>query len=125
MTESFKIDYPKTPAGKKQWASRFGMNAYYAGKHWSKRKEDASFWHLLTRSAMNAQKVRRKPFDKPVIISFYWNDRLDCSNHAVMGKMIEDAMKGRVIQDDNRRWVRGIQHYFHDADFIKIVIEEV
>ena len=23
------------------WNKRFGLNAYYAGKHWAKRKEDA------------------------------------------------------------------------------------
>lgn len=125
MIEAFKISYPKKTAGKKQWAKRFGMNAYYAGKHWSERKEDAEFWHLITRSAMNAQKVRRRPFESPVIITFYWNDRLDLDNHAIMGKMIVDAMKGRVIQDDSRQFVKGVCHYWHDGDHIKVVITEV
>ena len=93
MTESFEIPYPPTAIGKKAWMKRFGMNAYYAGKHWSVRREDAEFWHLLTRYEMSRQKVRTTPFQKPVIITFHWNDRLDCSNHAVMAKMIEDAME--------------------------------
>lgn len=125
MTESFKIYYPATPAQKKLWSSRFGMNAYYAGKHWSQRKEDAEYWHLLTRSAMNKEGVRRRPFDKPVEISFLWNDRLDIDNHAVMGKMIVDAMKGRLINDDNRRWLKGIYHGFHDEDYILIQVREI
>lgn len=78
------------------------MNAYYAGKHWSRRKQDAEYWHLLTRSALNRQEVRRTPFEKPVVITILWNDRLDIDNHAVMGKMIVDAIKGRLINDDNR-----------------------
>jgi Holliday junction resolvase RusA-like endonuclease len=42
-----------------------------------------------------------------------------------MGKMIVDAMKGRIVEDDNRRWVRGVAHYFHDEDYISVEIREV
>ena len=100
MTESFRIYYPKSKAEQKRWAKEYGMNAYYAGKHWSRRKQDAEYWHLLTRSALNRQEVRRTPFEKPVVITILWNDRLDIDNHAVMGKMIVDALKGRLINDD-------------------------
>ena len=125
MTESFRIYYPKSKAEAKRWNSQYGMNAYYGGKHWSERKKDAEFWHLLTRSAMNKQEVRRKPFEKPVEISFLWNDKLDLDNHAVMGKMIVDGMKGRLINDDNRKWLKGIYHGFHDEDYILVQIREV
>ena len=37
--EFFKIEYPNTPAGKKDWNKRFSDNAYYAGKHWAVRKK--------------------------------------------------------------------------------------
>jgi Holliday junction resolvase RusA-like endonuclease len=125
MTESFRIYYPKSKAEQKRWASEYGMNAYYAGKHWSKRKQDAEYWHLLTRSAINRQEVRKTPFDKPVVITMLWNDRLDIDNHAAMGKMIVDAIKGRLINDDNRRWVKGVCHFFHDEDYILVTIKEV
>lgn len=125
MTESFRIYYPKSKAEAKRWNSQYGMNAYYGGKHWSERKKDAEFWHLLTRSAMNKQEVRRKPFEKPVEISFLWNDKLDLDNHAVMGKMIVDGMKGRLINDDSRTWLKGIYHGFHDEDYILVQIREV
>ena len=105
--------------------SQFGMNAYYAGKHWSVRKKDADFWHMLVKSCMNGQEVRRIPFKRPVVITFRWNDRMDIDNHAVMGKMIVDAMKGRIIEDDNKQWVRGVCHYFHDEDYISVEIHEV
>ena len=123
--ESFRIYYPKSKAEQKRWAKEYGMNAYYAGKHWSIRKQDAEYWHLLTRSAMNRQEIRVRPFEKPVEISFLWNDRLDIDNHAIMGKMIVDAMKGRLINDDNRRFVKGVYHGFHDEDYILIQIREV
>ena len=80
---------------------------------------------MLTRSALNRQEVRRTPFEKPVEISFLWNDRMDIDNHAVMGKMIIDALKGRLINDDNRRWLKGVCHYFHDEDYILVQIKEV
>jgi hypothetical protein len=123
--EKFRIPYPQNKAEQSKWSKNFGMNAYYAGKHWSIRKRDAEFWHMLVRSCMNGQEVRRIPFKRPVVITFRWNDRLDIDNHAVMGKMIVDAMKGRIIEDDNRRWLRGVCHYFHDEDYISVEIHEV
>ena len=123
--EKFRIPYPKQPAEQKKWNKQFGMNAYYSGKPWQLRKKDADFWHLLVKSCMNGQEIRRIPFKRPVVITFRWNDRLDIDNHAIMGKMIVDAMKGRIIEDDNRRLVRGICHYFHDEDYIGVEIREV
>ena len=125
MQESFRIYYPASKAEQKRWAKQYGVNAYYAGKHWAVRKQDAEYWHLLTRSALNRQEVRRTPFEKPVEISFLWNDRLDIDNHAIMGKMIIDALKGRLINDDNRRWLKGVCHCFHEEDYILVQIKEV
>ena len=125
MIERFKIPYPNTPAGKSRWAKMYGMNAYYAGKHWSLRKQDAEFWHNLTRACMHNAGVRKRPFEKPVKITMYFNDRLDCSNHAVMFKMIEDGMRGRLIQDDSRRWVKACEMAFHDESFILVEVREI
>ena len=116
--ESFIIRYPDTDAGKKAWNKAYGLNAIYAGKHWSKRRDDARLWHTLTVSAINAAHIRKRPFERPVVLTFQWNDRLDCSNHAYMAKLIEDGMKGILLHDDSRRWVRGIEHYFHDKPYI-------
>ena len=125
MTVSFIIPYPTTKAGKTNWSKRYGLNAYYAGKHWSERKKDATAWHTLVLAELQKQKIKRTPLCNPVVITFYWNDRLDCSNHAAMGKMIEDALKGTLIHDDNRACVRGVEHYFHDEDYIRVVLREV
>lgn len=125
MKEIIRIPYPKSPAEKKRWNKEYGMNAYYSGKHWSKRKEDADFWHTLTRAAMSKAQVRRRPFEKPVVITFLWNDKLDLDNHSIMSKMIIDALKGRLINDDTRKWVRGIEHYWHDEDYIKVILQEI
>lgn len=125
MMEVFYIPYPDTKEGKKQWTRRYGLNAYYSGKHWAVRKADADYWHRLARIEMDRQGVREEPFQSPVVLSFYWNDRLDCSNHAAMGKMIEDAMVGRVISGDSQKYVKGIEHYFWDGNSIKICVREV
>lgn len=125
MREVFKIEYPNTPAGKKQWMKQFGANAYYAGKFWTQRKKDADYWHAMVRACMDRQGLRKRPFDRTVVITMYFNDRLDCSNHSVMFKMIEDGMKGRLIHDDSRKWVKGNEIYFHDEDYIKVVVREI
>lgn len=114
----FKIDYPKP---KTLWTKRFSLNCYYSGVHWAVRKKDADYWHLLTLSAIQGL----KPTNKPVILTFYFNDGLDIGNHAAIAKMIEDGLKGRIIPDDNRKHVKGHEYYFHDKDYILVEIREV
>ena len=125
MKAEFRIPYPKTAAGKKAWNSLYGLNRFYAGVHWSKRKEAADYWHLLTVAAMNKADVRKKPFKHPVVISMWFNDRLDCTNHAMMVKFIEDGMKGRLIEDDSRPYVKGTEVYFHGEDYILVRVREI
>ena len=102
--------------------SQYGLNAYYSGKHWSKRKKDRDYWHdfVLMETPWN-----RPPLEYPVRIVYYWNDRLDLSNHAIMAKFIEDALKGRIIVDDSRKYVHEIVHRWHKEKCIKVIVEEI
>lgn len=125
LGEEFKIPYPKSSSAKKAWSRQYGMNAYYSGKHWAQRKKDAEVWHWMATAAMRKAHCRTTPFDKPVYITFFWNDGLDLDNHAVMAKMIIDAMKGTIIHDDSRRYLAGVEHYFHGEDYILVMVREV
>lgn len=118
----FAIPYPDTKKGRADWNRRFGLNAYYSGKHWAVRKEDADYWHLLVSAEMNRQKVTKTPFDGPVDIRIRFNDKLDIDNHSAMAKMIIDAMKGRVIVDDSRKYVKRLTQEFHDEDYILVEV---
>ena len=109
------LPYPNKP-------SQYGMNAYYAGKHWSIRKKDADYWHDLV---LFETPWNREPLKSPVKITFFWNDRMDLSNHAMMAKYIEDGIKGRIIEDDSRKHVQEITHKFHNEKVIKIIVEEM
>ena len=40
-------------------------------------------------------------------------------------KMIVYAMKGTIIHDDSRRYLAGVEHYFHDEDYILVMVLEV
>lgn len=125
MYERLKINYPATTQGKTAWNREYGFNAIYSGKNHFARKRDADAWHGLTAAAMHNCRCRKEPFENPVTITFLWNDRMDLSNHAYMAKMIEDAMKGRIIKDDNRKWVKGIVHLWHEEPYIEVIVEEV
>lgn len=124
-TFEFRIDYPKSKAGKTAWNRQYGLNAYYSGKHWTARKKDAEYWHLLTREAVYRSNKHPQVFVKPVEIIAYFNDNLDCSNHASELKMIEDGLKGILIVDDNKNYVKGISMYFHGENYIKVIVKEV
>lgn len=120
----FVIPYPP----KKQMAKfcrEYGLNAIYAGKHWAKRNQDKEYWHWLVKSELIKQKIPIHIFDKTVCITFFWDDGLDCSNHAYMAKMIEDSLKGYFITDDSRCYVAEISHKFHNEQYIKVEIEEL
>ena len=119
----FKIPYPPTKKGKIEWSKKYSLNAYWAGKYWAQRKKDADYWHNLVHSELRRQGIRGS-FDRPGSIPFRWNDRLDLDNHAAMGKMIVDALKGAIIRDDNRQHIKELRHTWHDEDWIEVTIEE-
>ena len=122
---SFTIPYPTTKAAMAAWNRRYGLNAYYAGKHYQQRKRDAEALHGLARVAMKKARVKKQMVKGPVEVRFYWDDGLDCDNHAVIGKAVVDAMKGWVLPDDNRRWVRKVSHEFWDGGAIRVEVAEI
>lgn len=119
---SFEIPYPPTKAGKTAWNRRFGLNAYYAGKHYQQRKRDAEELHALAVACMRRARIRKTMVRGPVEVRFYWDDNLDCDNHAVIGKAVVDAMKGYLLPDDNRRWVRKVSHQFWEGQKIRVEV---
>lgn len=119
----FTIPYPKTQSGMKQFCKEFGMNALYSGKHWAQRREDAEYIHQTIRAALTEQRIPRRPFQGPVSITFYWNDHLDLDNHSYVGKLIVDGLKGWIVQDDDRRFVKEINHRFYDQDRITVEVK--
>jgi len=120
----FEIPYPPTKAGKTAWNKRFGLNAYYAGKHWQARKKDAEELHTLAFAAMRQAKIRKELISYPVEIVFRWDDGLDIDNHAVLGKAFVDAMKGYILQDDTRRFLRRVTHEFWDGGCIEVEVRK-
>ena len=67
---TFNIPYPPTKKGKSAFCRRFGLNAYYSGKHWAQRKKDADELHALTLVALKQARVRRGMVRGPVSITF-------------------------------------------------------
>ena len=119
--QSFEINYPTSPKEKRKWTSQYGTNAYYAGKHWAVRKKDSEFWHWLVKAAT----ANIKPVKSPVELCFLWDDGIDVDNHSIMGKMITDALKGKVIPDDNRRYLKAVRHGFNEDNVIRVQIREI
>lgn len=120
---TFTIPYPGG-RGKQAFCRRFGTNAYYAGKHWAQRKQDKDEVQATVTACLLGQKVPRRPFGVPAEVVFRWNDSLDIDNHSVLGKMILDALKGWVIEDDDRKWVTRVIHEFHDEPEIRVTLRE-
>lgn len=122
LVARFEIPYPTTKRGMTAWNKRFGVNAYYSGKHYQARKRDADELHQIALTCMRRAKIRRHFVSYPVDVRFFWDDRLDVDNHAVMGKAFVDAMKGYILPDDNRRWLKRVSHEFWDEGKIGVEI---
>ena len=118
----FDIPYPPTKKGKSAFCRRFGLNAYYSGKHWAQRKKDADELHAMTAACMKKARVRRRMVEAPVEIRFLWDDGLDVDNHAALGKAIVDAMKGYILPDDNRRWFPKVTHELWNGGCIRVEV---
>lgn len=119
----FTIPYPPQKKMKSAFCKRFGLNAYYSGKKWPVRKRDAEELHSMAYAAMKVARIRKTYFDMPVAVTFYWDDGLDVDNHAVLGKAFVDAMKGYILHDDTRRYLREVRHCFWDRGMIGVEIE--
>lgn len=88
--------------------SKLSLNSIYANCHWTKRKKDADKMHKLVKYSIIEQLGKPQIFDKPVEIFLYFNTRLDVSNTAYAAKLIEDALKGVLITDDSKIYVKAI-----------------
>lgn len=118
----FTIPYPTTRAGMTAWSKRYSLNAYWSGKTPYARSRDAREIHDLTAVCMRKSGIHRYLLDHPVEVRFLWDDGLDADNHAALGKMILDAMKGYILPDDNRKWVKGVHHEFWDGKEILVEV---
>lgn len=114
----FEIPMTKKEIGK------YSFNKVYAGMHWTKRKAAADYFHSLTQCALYNQKIPRLPFKSPVRITMYFNSNLDVSNHGWIAKMVEDGMKGWLIQDDTRKYVIELSQRFYDGQGILVEVNE-
>ena len=122
-TVSFTIPYPPQKQ-RSSFFKRYSLNSVYSGTHWSARKRDADAWHDMVHAELLRQKIRKRPLKCPVEVWFWWDDRLDIDNHALMGKMTVDALKGWLIEDDSKKYFAAVHHGFWDEGKIGVEIRE-
>ncbi len=119
---AFTIPYPATKQGKTAFCRQYGLNAYYAGKHWTLRCKDAEALHTMTLLALKRNRIERDLLHGPVELRFLYDDGLDVDNHAVIGKAILDALKGYLLPDDSPKYVRRITHEMWDGGEIRVEV---
>lgn len=84
----------------------WSWNKHWSGQHWSKRSAEKERVRWLVLGELDPD---AKLFANPVEITFtvYFKGRMqDCSNICV--KPYEDALIGRVLQDDSPKYVRSV-----------------
>ena len=81
-------------------------NTLYGGKHWSWRSKEKNRVRLLVRAYLD---VDTSPYNVPVdieVTAFFKNRPLDSDN--ICAKLYIDALKGFLLAEDDRRYVRRV-----------------
>lgn len=106
-------------------SSRYSLNKIYAGAHWSARKADASMVHQMVGWTLRRAGIPDKCFEKPVRIELLYNCKLDIDNCGWMTKMIIDGLKGHLIADDTKKYVRYVGQGFWNGAGILVEVREM
>ena len=121
MTIEFTVPYP---ARKSAWTKRYGFNAYWAGKKPCVRSADARDLETFVRLCLRQQGVPVRLCEKPGSISFWHNTRMEVDNQSAIEKMTVDAIKGWLLRNDDRRHYREKHSFFHDENYMRVVISD-
>ena len=104
---------------------KYSLNQIYAGTSWRKRQRIVTQVHNLVAHTLKELKIERELFKKPVIISLCYNSRLDIDNHGYLSKLIMDGLKGYLIKDDTRKYVKELRQSFWDDLGVLVEVWEV
>lgn len=108
--------------------SKWGMNAVYSqSMHWAQRKKQAQGVHILVKSCIRKVDRNVRKFAKPVSVRITYDSRLDIDNHGYLAKLIIDGMKGVLVEDDTRRYIRELVQGFHTGapNEIRVEVREI
>lgn len=98
-------------------------NNAYAGQHWAKRKAEVERIRMAVRAEIDPD--RCEPFAGPVdvtVTAFFASRPQDADN--IPAKLYVDALKGWLLTDDDRRFVRSVRTVTGwDPDYPRVVIE--
>ena len=100
-------------------------NSMYSGQHFSKRmamKDEACFAVI---EALNNQSFTMYRNKVHITIVGHFRRLLDCDN--IASKLVIDALKGKLIEDDTPKYVDGVttRSVKSTSDFVEVIIEEM
>ena len=100
-----------------------GYNAIYAGIHYSVRQRIV---HELKQFLCTQELAKLGPIDNPVRIEIIYSKKSqnwDLDNRlGLWAKVFLDIIKGRVVKDDNVRYVKELRYIYKEADNDKLEI---
>ena len=101
---------------------KISLNKWYAGMHWTKRKQIKDNYTVIVKSQCSEVFSKDKMYS--VDYKFYFKSRpLDASNCTAMVKMIEDI----IFEDDTYKIVRELKISSDKGynDLVEIKIKEI
>ncbi|MEA2037132.1 MAG: hypothetical protein U9O94_06460 [Nanoarchaeota archaeon] len=84
------------------------LNKSYAGRHWSKRKDEADLIHTLVWAAINEQKISpitKFPVDIYVTAYYKYKHRRDGGNVSEK-ELVDGLVMSKILPDDDTKHIR-------------------
>lgn len=99
-------------------------NTLYAGQHFSKRMEMKDEAQYSVMEALSKQRFTMYRNKVHITIVGHFRRVLDCDN--IASKLVIDALKGKLIEDDTPKYVDGVttKSVKADRDYVEVIIEE-
>ena len=101
-----------------------GLNKVWAGVNHYVRAKWRDYWHMITR--LSLKNIPHRTLESPVMIEFWFNDRLDLDGHAIIVKVVIDTLvEDNWLVGDTRKHVRCIVYRFHELEGTKVRVSEI
>lgn len=79
-------------------------NSFYSGKHWKFRDNETKRVRVVVREVLTGEEeLYQVPVD--ILVTGYFSEKPQDSDN-ICDKLYIDALKGWLLKDDDRKWVR-------------------
>jgi hypothetical protein len=121
-----KLGFIGKVASFKYTGKAVSLNDFYAAGHWKTRHDIKNEYKVIFDNLIN--KSGKDIFFEKFYILMFFNNRYDVDNVVGMEKLFTDAIKGRLVREDNKKYFKGLMIFYDEflpPNTIEFVLIEI